>query len=60
MLRIYLDWNYITHLKDNKEIYDLLTQNHNMFIFSYSPEHFEDLLRSFPRKGGSKKFLLKI
>lgn len=56
MLKIYLDWNCITHLKENKEVYDFLIQNHNKFIFPYSPAHFEDLLRSLPRVGESKKF----
>jgi len=59
MLKIYLDWNCITHLKENKDLYDFLVQNHNMFIFPYSPAHFEDLLRSSPRQGKGNKYFFE-
>jgi hypothetical protein len=56
MLKIYLDWNCITHLKDKKDIYDFLIQYHNVFIFPYSPAHFEDLQRSLLKEDKSQKY----
>lgn len=50
MLRIYLDWNCITHLKEpnNKQLFDDVLSNKDLFIFPFSPAHFEDLQRSRP------------
>lgn len=46
MQRIYLDTNIITHLKDgiNAELPDLLNEYGKLFIFPYSPAHFDDLI----------------
>lgn len=48
MLKVYLDWNVITHLKDekNKEILSFLKENRNRFVFPYSLAHLKDLLIS--------------
>ena len=47
MLKIYLDWNIITHLKsdgdDNKEILDALQEYKRFFVFPYSIAHLHDL-----------------
>ncbi len=50
MLRIYFDWNCITHLKDpeNKKLFDYIMSNKTFIIFPFSPAHFEDLQRSRP------------
>lgn len=52
MLRLYLDWNCITHLKEsyNKELFDYISSNKCFFVFPFSPAHFEDLQRSCPSK----------
>lgn len=52
MLRIYFDWNCITHLKDpeNEKIFDYIMSNKPFIIFPFSPAHFEDLQRSRPCK----------
>lgn len=48
MLKIYLDWNVITHLKEEKhrELYDFIMQHNDKFIFPYSKAHLKDLLVS--------------
>ena len=48
MLKIYLDWNIITHLKDdnNRDLYMYLLTNKDKFIFPYSKAHIKDLLVS--------------
>ena len=48
MLKIYLDWNIITHLKDeqNRDLFAFLLENKNKFIFPYSKAHIKDLLVS--------------
>lgn len=48
MLKIYLDWNVITHLKEenNKKMYAFLMQHNDKFIFPYSKAHLKDLLVS--------------
>ena len=48
MLKIYLDWNIITHLKDeqNSDLFTFLLANKNNFIFPYSKAHIKDLLVS--------------
>ena len=48
MLKIYLDWNIITHLKDeqNSDLFAFLLENKNKFIFPYSKAHIKDLLVS--------------
>ena len=48
MLKIYLDWNIITHLKDdnNRDFYMFLITNKDKFIFPYSKAHIMDLLVS--------------
>lgn len=45
MLKVYLDWNVITHLKDetNTELYLYLMANKDKFIFPYSAAHLKDL-----------------
>ena len=55
MLKIYLDWNIITHLKDdkNKELFTFLLTNKDKFIFPYSKAHIKDLLVS---KSGNNKY----
>ena len=48
MLKIYLDWNIITHLKDeqNSDLFTFLQTNKDYFIFPYSKAHIKDLLVS--------------
>ena len=48
MLKIYLDWNIITHLKDeqNSDLFTFLMANKEYFIFPYSKAHIKDLLVS--------------
>ena len=48
MLKIYLDWNIITHLKDeqNSDLFTFLKTNKDYFIFPYSKAHIKDLLVS--------------
>ena len=55
MLKIYLDWNIITHLKDdkNRELFTFLLTNKEKFIFPYSKAHIKDLLVS---KSGNNKY----
>ena len=47
MLKIYLDWNIITHLKsegkDNREILNAIEEYGRYFIFPYSMGHMHDL-----------------
>ncbi|MBR5147675.1 MAG: hypothetical protein IKV15_00540 [Bacteroidaceae bacterium] len=48
MLKIYLDWNVITHLKEDKynESRNFILANKEYFIFPYSVAHLQDLLVS--------------
>lgn len=48
MLKIYLDWNIITHFKEtnNPDLYNLILENSRYFIFPYSKAHLNDLLVS--------------
>lgn len=46
MIKIYLDWNIITHLKENKNLYDYIIKNKGKLIFPYSKAHLKDLLAS--------------
>lgn len=48
MLKIYLDWNIITHLKDeqNSDLFAFLIAHKDHFIFPYSKAHIKDLLVS--------------
>lgn len=48
MLKIYLDWNIITHLKEDKycDLRNFILQNKEYFIFPYSVAHLQDLLVS--------------
>lgn len=46
MIKIYLDWNIITHLKENKKLYDYIIKNKDKLIFPYSKAHLKDLLAS--------------
>lgn len=57
MLRIYFDWNCITHLKDpeNEKLFDYIMSNKLFMIFPFSPAHFEDLQRSRPCKDRNNK-----
>lgn len=57
MLRIYLDWNCITHLKEpeNRELFDYILSNKHYLIFPFSPAHFEDLQRSRPSEGNENE-----
>lgn len=45
MLKIYLDWNIITHLKDkkNRELREAIMRYGKSFIFPYSEAHLHDL-----------------
>ena len=47
MLKIYLDWNIITHLKDkkNRELREAILRYGKSFIFPYSVAHLHDLRR---------------
>lgn len=47
MLKVYLDWNIITHLKDkkNKELRESISRYGKSFIFPYSEAHLHDLRR---------------
>lgn len=58
MKRIYLDWNIITHLKDqcNEELKKCLKDNLDFFIFPFSSAHFDDLMRSFNEVGNKNIF----
>ena len=57
MLRIYFDWNCITHLKDSEgeKLFDYIISNKPNYIFPFSPAHFEDLQRSRPCKNRENK-----
>ena len=46
MQRIYLDTNIINHLKDETDdkLLDFLNKYGRLFIFPYSPAHFDDLI----------------
>lgn len=48
MLKIYLDWNIISHLKEEgyKDLRNYLTQVKDFFIFPYSRAHIQDLYQS--------------
>ena len=45
MLKVYLDWNIITHLKDkkNRELREAIMRYGKSFIFPYSEAHLHDL-----------------
>lgn len=46
MIKVYLDWNCITHCKDSfVELRELLEQYKNIFICPYSEAHLRDVLR---------------
>lgn len=49
MIRIYLDWNVFSNLK-NEEFDDFrhkLLSNKSKLLFPYSPAHFDDLMKSY-------------
>ena len=48
MLKIYLDWNIISYLKNEEynDLRDYITQIHEFFIFPYSRAHIQDLYQS--------------
>lgn len=44
MIKVYLDWNCITHCKDSlSELYDLLKQYNHLFICPYGVPHLRDI-----------------
>lgn len=47
MLKVYLDWNVISHLKDkkNRELREAILRYSKSFIFPYSEAHLHDLRR---------------
>jgi len=52
MIRIYLDWNVFSGLKnprteDLRELKELIQENKNHSQFIYSDTHFEDLIKSY-------------
>ncbi len=49
MIRIYLDWNVISNLKqpENKELKNFIDIHKDFLLFPYSPAHFKDLMKSF-------------
>lgn len=61
MLKIYLDWNIITHLKDDndtsKELLDAIRDYHDFFIFPFSAAHLRDLCKGDKNCPGFKKDL---
>ena len=64
MLKIYLDWNIITHLKsdgdDNKEILDALQEYKKFFVYPYSIAHLHDLYSGDSSNPGYTKDLEMI
>lgn len=48
MLKIYLDWNIISYLKNEEyhELRNYITQVKDYFIFPYSRAHIQDLYQS--------------
>ena len=48
MLKIYLDWNIISYLKNEeyKDLRDYIAQVNEFFIFPYSRAHIQDLYQS--------------
>lgn len=58
MQKVYLDWNIITHLKDdkdeNKELLDNIRKYSNFFIFPYSAAHLRDLRNGDEKSSGYK------
>lgn len=59
MLKIYLDWNIITHLKDDndtsKELLNAIRDYHDFFIFPFSAAHLRDLCKGDKNCPGFKK-----
>jgi len=49
MIRIYLDWNVISNLKQPnfQDIKIFFEENKDAFLFPYSPAHFTDLMKSY-------------
>lgn len=49
MIRIYLDWNVISNLKQPgfQETFDFLKANRDILLFPYTPAHFTDLMKSY-------------
>lgn len=62
MIRVYLDWNIFTYLKQRKDseelyksIYSLIGSNNNKLLFSYSIAHLYDLKRGFSKNEKTKE-----
>ena len=59
MLKIYLDWNIITHLKDDndtsKELLNAIRDYHDFFIFPFSAAHLRDLCKGDKNCPGFKR-----
>lgn len=57
MLKIYLDWNIITHLKNekNKELREAISRYGKSFIFPYSEAHLHDLRSGYKSNPGYQK-----
>jgi len=60
MIRIYLDWNVYSNLKQEnfKQIRSFLRENKDVLLFPYSPAHFTDFLKS--NKFDSENFLTDL
>ena len=45
MIKIYLDWNVISYLKEDRyrDLYDSIIRNNDKFIFPYTRAHLQDL-----------------
>lgn len=56
MKKIYLDWNIINHLEEDRELYEYIRKNLSHFVFVYSPAHFSDLMKSYKENGGNTYF----
>lgn len=56
MQKVYLDWNIITHLKNekNKELREAISRYGKSFIFPYSEAHLHDLRRGDENHPGYK------
>jgi hypothetical protein len=48
MLKIYLDWNIISYLKEEKyiDLRNYIAQVNDFFVFPYSRAHIQDLYQS--------------
>ncbi len=61
MIKAYLDWNIITHLKENKNdnLRKFMLDSSEKILYPYSQAHFQDLMRSAPKDGAHNKWFDK-